>query len=311
MLKAGALRDAAKTARRIAGSIDPDKAERLFQWTGDAQGEVSTSREAGAVDPGFGRLKEIRPPEKWDRPLCILIDEIQNVGTDQRNCLDELHSGNHMLPIVPIFAGLASSKTALDRAGLGRIQIANMRTLERLPDAGVRAYVEGMLDLCRIGCSPADLERIAGGIAKSSEGWPQHVHTDTAALFRGLSQAGCDLSRVDFEAVEKQARSYREASCKARLSDEMAAAIHLAAAVLEKVPGSGLSRGKALEAIEAAALPGASPEWRLPEGMTAMDFLEHMIHKGFLQPSGAAGLACPIPSLQAWLIEQSRLLRVA
>ncbi len=313
-LNEGALYDPGRTAQKIAERIDPEQAGRFRQSAiaagaasggipAIAQGEASASRETRSAEPDFSRLKEIKPPEKWDRPLCVLIDEIQNVTPDQRVCLGELHSGDHMLPIVPIFAGLANSETVLERAGLSRMRESSIRNLERLSDSEVRSYVEGMLDRCRIGCSPDQLDRIAGDIARSSEGWPQHVHTGTSALFWGLSRAGCDLSRVDFGEVERKAGSYREDSYEQRLSPEMAGSKALMASALKEIPESGaMDRDSVADLIRKNNVPDGPERWRLPQGMDARLYLEHLIRKGVLQPSGRGMLVFPIPSLRSWLI---------
>jgi len=44
----------------------------------------------------------VKPLGEWIRSLCILVDEIQYIGEDHRNCLELLHLGEHGLPIVPI-----------------------------------------------------------------------------------------------------------------------------------------------------------------------------------------------------------------
>ena len=84
---------------------------------------------------------------------------------------------------MPVYGGLADSKNVLQGIGLARIRLGNVRTLGPLSDAEVRSYLEQMLDSCRISVSRPGLDRLADGIAERSEGWPQHVHTETAALF--------------------------------------------------------------------------------------------------------------------------------
>ena len=61
-----------------------------------------------------------------------------------------------------------------------------------------------MLQHCRIAYPLGEQDEIVNGIAERSEGWPQHVHTETAALFGGLLRANGILAGVDRDAVKKR-----------------------------------------------------------------------------------------------------------
>ena len=196
---------------------------------GIAAGEVSTSRETEAEAASLSILKEVKPPEKWKQPLCILVDEIRKIGKEHRATILSLQLGTHKLPIVPIYAGLADAEKKLKAAVSPRLRTGNTRTRSALAPEEVHSYVKQMLNQCRIAHTQDRLKRLAVEITKRSEGWLQHVHTETAALFWGLHQADCDLRAVDFDAVNRQARSYREESFEARQSTEMERSVHLAA----------------------------------------------------------------------------------
>ena len=252
----------------------------------------------------FDLLAKAIPPEKWKRPVCIMVDEIQNITGEHAVCIRKLHEGWHGLPIVPIYAGLADSYSVLEKKGFTRMKIANVRTIGALAADECASYVEQMLDRCRIAYTATQLECIAGGIAERSEGWPQHLNTETAALFWGLDKAGCDLGRVDFDAVKRQSAIYREKSYWARQSPEMLDSSSLVAAVMDAIPEDGMQPSQVLDAIKGTARTDAGTAWRLPKGMDADMFRDHLVHRGALQLNRDNKLSCPIPSLRTWLIDQ-------
>ena len=310
------LKDPSATALEIAKKIDPDKAERFRQrivssgstsvrMPGIAEGGVSTSREMEGEEATFEVLASLKPPKNWKQPLCILVDEIQDVGEEHKACLKALQLGTHKLPIIPIYAGLADSEEKLRQAASPRLRTGNTRTLSALAPEEVHSCVKQMLDRCRIDYTPDQLERLAVGIAERSEGWPQHVRTETAALFRGLHQADCDLRSVDFDAVEKQAADYRKDSYQIRRSPEMKTCRSLVAAVMSAVPEVGMNKDEIIDAIERIARTDAGTSWCLPEGMNADMFLKHLVHQGALQPNRDRKWFCPIPSLRTWLIDRA------
>ncbi len=312
------LKDPETTALEIIRKIAPSKARDYRQKVvtssggGISLGVVSTKgTTTQATDPeaaSFSILKEVLPPRNWKQPLCILVDEIQNVGKIHEEVLTHLHLGEHGLPIVPVYAGLANSTTALAEAGLSRLQIGNVRTLVPLAGEEVRTCVKQMLVNCRIGLGAGYvLDCLSGWIVESSEGWPQHVRTEAAALFWALGLAKGELQRIEVEAMMACASEYRNKSYEARQSDEMKDALHLVAAVMKELPADGgLLRSEVLGAIKGNAKADRGAGWELPEGMTARQFLGHLIQKGAMQPFDADRLACPIPSLRAWLIDRPR-----
>ncbi len=140
-----------------------------------------------------------------------------------------------------------------------------------------------------------------------SEGWPQHVRTEAAALFWALGLAKGELQRIEVEALMERASEYRNESYEARQSTEMAKAVDLVAAVMKELPADGgLLCSRVLDAIKGNAKAGHGAGWELPKGMDADLFLDHLIQKGALQPVNADTLAFPIPSLRAWLIDRTR-----
>ncbi len=313
-----ALEDPGLAALEIIRKIAPSKAKDYRQKAvtntgariglGAVGAEGSTTRSTDPEAASFSILKEVLLPRNWKQPLCVLVDEIQNVGKIHEKVLTDLHLGEHGLPIVPIYAGLANSTAALAEAGLSRLQTGNVRTLGALAGEEVRSCVKQMLLNCRIDLGAGYvLDCLSGWIVERSEGWPQHVRTEAAALFWAIGQAKGELQHIEVEAMMKRASEYRNESYEARQSDEMKEAKQLVAAVMKDLPADGgLDRSEVLGAIKGNAKADRGAGWELPEGMTARQFLGHLIQKGAMQPFDADRLACPIPSLRAWLIDRPR-----
>ncbi len=282
------LEDPATMALAIVRKLDPSK--------------------ASPENIAFSLLKELLPPQDWKHPLCILVDEIQNVRESHGEVLTPLHLGTHRLPIVPIYAGLANSTDSLAQAGVSRLQTDNVRTLGPLASEEVRDCVKRMIANCRIDPGAGVLvQQLADEIARSSEGWPQHVRTEAAAAFRAIGQKKGEIKDIEILPMRALARKYRQRSYEARQSKEMKEAKDLVAAVMEEVPSNGgLSRSRVLNAIKGKIANGQGTEWELPEGMSAGQFLGHLIHRGALQPGSGDALVCPIPSLRTWLIDRPR-----
>ena len=250
----------------------------------------------------FDVLAELHPPQKWDRPVCLLVDEIQTVAKEHGKCLKELHLGEHGLPIMTVCAGLSVSAEKLRRAISPRLTSGNMRTLGVLPPEEVQSCVRQMLARCRVNYTAEQLKQFGGGIADRSEGWPQHVRTGTAALFGELAETRGDLERVDPEAVERRADTYREASYLERQSKEFGDSCDLVADLLRAMPETGMKRNQAVDITREKEVSYGPESWRLPKGMDAGDFLDHLIHQGIFQPDERNILSCPIPSFWSWLI---------
>ena len=306
------LKDISRLIRLIVLTVRPKWWRRILNCFGLQEVEVNVTASGSARIKGedgiridnFDFLVQSIPPKKWKKPLCIIVDEIQNVGDEHKDCIGVLHEGRHGLPIVPIYAGLPDSTSVLVKLGISRTQIDNSHTLGALSSSETKSYVKQMLDRCRIDYTHAELDRFTDRIVKRSEGWPQHVHTETAALFWGLDQAGCDLAKVDHGAIEKRAEFYRKASYAARRSPEMSDSVHLVAAVLRELPNAGMHRSGVLKSIRDNARPEEAG-WNLPEGMSAGQFRDHLIRKGVLQSDRNDMLICPIPSLRTWLMKQA------
>ncbi len=222
----------ARLAGKIGSRVVPEKADNDERGTvKPRQGGLSissigeldflSSTGKSGIKPDFEKLAKWMPRERWDRPVCLVIDEIQNVTPESRNCLNLLHLGEHGLPIVLVGAGLADSVKKIESALAPRLSAINKRTLGALAPDEVQSCLQQMFDLCRIAYDSRELKSLAAGLTKRSEGWPQHMRTEAAALFTELDKTRGRLKAIDRAAVVRAARGFRRNSYLARQSDEM------------------------------------------------------------------------------------------
>ena len=303
----GELADPNRVAQAIAVRLDPRRAER-FRRTETRSGSIGISGVGGgwaaetAPPAGFGALCDMFPPDRWERPLCLLVDEVQNLEPAQAEVLQRLHEAVDGLPIVPVLAGLANARDVLAKCGISRLSDGAVHMLGRL-EAGQPAQSVGMM-LEHFRVDAADAEHWATLLEAGSDRWPQHLGNGMRALADGLLATGGALASVDEKAVLAGAEERRLDSYRARRSPEMLASGLLLAAVMEAVPEDGLGYVETLRVIEESA--GAASGWRLPAGMGPEEYLDHLVHRGALQDDGTGRLACPIPSLRRFLIEAVR-----
>ena len=308
------LENTAEAVWGIGRQVFPQAIEKFVQKTvttfrgnvgalGFGGGERSDATETTPPRLKFADLSSPKLRKRWERPVCLLIDEIQAVTEAHGKCLGELHLGEHGLPIVTVVAGLANSAERMQRAMSPRLSTGNLLTLAALAPDEVEFCVGKMFDLCDVEYDSGALRRIAGHVSRHSEGWPQHVGTETAALFGELVKTRGVLEPVDLRAVEKQALAYRRISYSTRQSNEMRQCASLVANILKAIPETGIPAELALRLIaEKGAEPGPEPRG-LPDGMNPSKFLDHLKHQGIFQPDSSGLLTFPIPSLRRWLID--------
>jgi len=300
------LADPDRIAQAIAVRLDPRRAER-FRRTETRSGSIGVSGVGGgwaaeiAPPGGFGALTQMFPPERWRRPLCLLVDEVQNLEPDQAGMVRRLHEAVDGLPIVPVLAGLANARDVLAKRGISRLSIGTVHMLGRLEPGQPAESARAMLESFRVEAAEAEAARWAGLLEELSDRWPQHLRNGMSALAEGLLATGGVLASIDEKTVLAGAEERRLDSYRARRSSEMLGSGLLLAAVMEAVPEDGLGYVETLRVIEENA--GAVSGRRLPPGMEPEEYLDHLVHRGALQDDGTGRLACPIPSFRRFLAE--------
>jgi len=308
-----------ETARRLAEGLLRG-ADRNWQVTKEqeasAKGGVdlgifrlsvsgAARRMTAPPEANLQRLREL-PSECWRRPLIVAVDEIQNVGIGALDVLEKLHLGEHGLPVVPVYAGLANSAGALDDiegSGRGLTRIVPERTvsLGRLEHREARRAAERLLDEC--GIMNWRHSDIASRLATRTEGWPQHLHNGMRVLAGALLEAGGDMDLVSEDRVLQKEAEVRRDRHRKRSTPEMQEAPVFVARVMLAALREELVLHELLERMEDLSKAGARKSERLPEGTSARSFLrDHLVRKGALQEGDDGVFRCPIPCFVTHLI---------
>ena len=192
---------------------------------------------------------------------------------------------------------------------LGETAVHDLGCLD-IDDAG--DAVRMMLEACQVDQRDVDVDW-PRWLAKLSDGWPQHLHNGMRSLASELVKTEGKLADVDASAVLEREHDFRSLAYSRRISSEMDRARYLVRDLMREIPTEGMDRLEIMEFIASLSGMGTSIGWRLPKGMDAEDFVEHLLHRGVLQRVGRPGKAmgteyrCPIPSLQSYLRNEGDL----
>lgn len=312
------LADPVALALDIAELLNPDKARQFRQTVtrgrtatvglGPLSGGGTQAMTTAPPLAGFSELRRSFPPADWSRPICLMVDEIQNLDRNEGKTLESLHLSVDGLPIVPVLAGLSSSQAALTRrGGISRLSRGAVRTLGCLEAGQPAEALKRMLACFRIETENMDAERWAVLLERISDCWPQHLQNALSALGEGLVKVGGVLAAVGEDATIRRARTWRLETYRLRRSPEMRGAVILVGHLMAAVRDGGLYRHQVVDTIRARIRdrPEGSSARHLPAGMSPEDFLEHLIHRGALQEGEDDRLVCPIPSFRLFLIEEA------
>ncbi len=317
-LNAGNLSDPARVATAIAEAVNPQVAK---EWRTTRTGDTGVDASAGMMGSGvtgrkssgsstrprdidFQALSDLVPPETWDSPVCLMVDEIQRIRSEAGDVIDSLHLATYNLPVVPVYAGLGEAFDIVQKYGASRLSRDAVHRIGRLEPGQPAEAVRMMLDGFRIDRG-STVEDWPGLIEGLTDLWPQHLHNALSALARGLVEADRRLRDVDTEAVLDLAERWRRDSYGARMSKEMKSRKTPLARVMADLPEAGLEREESIALVESHVVD--RPGWRPPAGMDSEGFLDHLVHQGVLLEGEDGRYTCPIPTFRRYLVERGGL----
>jgi len=254
-------------------------------------------------------LADRMPPERWETPLILAIDEFQNIGGEATSphilALQSLHEATCGLPIMLVAAGLGS--TIKQAKTLGLTRGVKSIGIGCLSDSESLDLVYGWCG--HYGIKTEKNERELKRLAIDAEGWPRHLHHSLQALAKSLVQPNTDgrLDQVDWGNVSSTAAQLRKHYYRHQMSPQMQQSTALLAAIMkDSTTNSG--NDALLESVERHTGSHQVARWRLPEDMTPAGYLDHLMHQGALQANDDDTVSCPMPSFRSYLIERGRTL---
>ncbi len=262
--------------------------------------------------PSFSALRHALPPERWERPVALLVDEIQNVDMSALDVLEALHLATDDLPVVPVYAGLGNSERRLDDI-LSRLVPENVHDIGCLPKKDVHLAFDRMMDGFRIGMDGANTSEWKTWLVDMSDGWPQHMHNAMRALAVGLVGTGGRLAAVSVEWVHRDALDRKQKAYSRRCSQDIIDAGMLVSGLMAELKRRprGLEKSEIVIHLnkygQAFRNEDTKGYW-LPQHGDAGRFADHLIRRGILQrrtgenPKGLHH--CPIPTLRDYILKE-------
>lgn len=249
-------------------------------------------------------LREVFGPAMNGRPIVLFIDEAQTFrrdGTHHDHVPLRLHKGcdDGMVPIIPVYMGLADTGSVLRReAGLTRTVENSMVPLGGLAPKESREYAQ---------CIQAEYLGLTGGVGQASalyrwlvdagDDWPQHLRSQNAAVAEAMLKADArSLDDLDLEYLQARVKANRELYYTDRAQAvERGRYKDIMREVVQAADGkTGLLQLEELVYRELQRVPHNPPD--------GQDFVLQMIHSGAIQQTSVGDFfESPIPSYAGWL----------
>ena len=292
------LRDAGGIARAFyEAASETRRMGRLLDAIGsDVAKRLKAERTVDALSEMF------REDKKLARPICLLVDEIQNVGPKNEEALSKLHNATIGLPILPVYAGLNDSVAVLRRHGISRLGDEAGINLQPLSVADSGQAAQDLFERFRVAGEAAVKEQWIRSIAGASLGFPQHLHVGLKAAARVLAEHAGTATADGLRTALAKAAAARSAYYASRIRDEVHEHGETVVGLVGALKGSNRPLRRRDLTKLALSLPGGDGEGGLCRE-TAERLVADLIHDGVLQQNmDRTGYVVPIPSMQAWIL---------
>lgn len=281
---------------RVCGGIDG-----LFV---KGQTEAEKVKQLNVIKVGLEAVAKALPHSKWKRPVVIGVDETQNLLGDKHSpvgkLLQELHANNQKMPVIVVLAGLSDAVARVKELGLTRLSREHMFSLNCFDREETEELKEGFCRHFQIDLG--EQESQFDQMLSATHGWPCHIQNCLYAFAKYYIEAEGDIDKVDFYLVELESLRLRTDYYYDRVSTEIRNSVNLLSSVMKNLT-EAMSSWEVIDIIERQSKLAKRRTEKLPRGMTAEDYFNHLIHCGALQQSKNYGIDCPIPSFRQFLIK--------
>ncbi len=236
------------------------------------------------------------------KPLLLILDEAQHLGiegvvpTEVRGVvtgvLDEIHNGKLGRPVVLLAAGLGLTESAFNSLGISRFArncIVGLGPLDRESErAAIRDWI------VKEGAAKGNPDPWIDAIAKETHGWPQHIISYIEPAVRYLESNNRQMTdeglRIVLEkGAEFRLQYYRQ---RARGIDKRKRQV-----LAKTFSNSPLGETMEIDDIKSSFEQEYSKE-------EADNLFDKALKKGIIDERDDGDYGIPIPSMQAWLIEE-------
>ncbi len=307
--------------RNIVELVQPGASQQMYlsaSQTGHSEAAISAgfikgrigssnTEQHSAGDIVLETLARLLPPEKWQFPVVVGIDEAQNTVGDRDSpmggLLQELHDNDYDLPVTVILGGLCDTVLRAGELGLTRISSKFIHSLDCFTKHEMDELKQGFCEHYGILLKGRDSEFDA--LLSATDGWPSHIANCLTSFAMVYRRCGRDMSEVDFEEVARHSMDARIDYYFGRLSSPMRGSGQLLAMLMREI-GDGLREGQIKSSIRRLGDSGEKAriyEQELPKGMDADDYYLELIRQGALQERKDGIVSCPIPSFRDFIIK--------
>ncbi len=254
-------------------------------------------------------LQEALAGHSWDRPVCLMIDEAQNLDKPGTELLASMHLGSHELPFFPLLMGLADTDTKIRKKGSTWLDNNAVHTLSALQKEEVAELCDKYFTTFRIRGSNGIKSDCKDLLFNWSEGWPSHMHNALLGLTTELIKTNGDLTTANLTKSLTHAQGYRNMYYKSRVGD-----------IFDKSPGflgefmTGLNEEKKVSAGDIDGLIEYAQKRAVVDlgdrrigDHSVQEVFHHLLHQGFIQSDDIGDYVCPIPSLRSWCLTKADL----
>ena len=229
--------------------------------------------------------------------LVIFVDEAQNMAVNEtvKGVMDCLHNPPEHIPLVAAFFGLSDTKQVLRDCGLSRPPDKRVVNLEPLSTQDAKGSLRKTLDTYYSGTN-AEKSHWAHGLAKLSQGWPQHINRVGLAAGSVIRSNGGKVERHLFgkavaKGIERKSAYYAE-RCDAGSHDPE---LYNQLAIAAEKNQAGILNRKQIRNIVASELDQIQQSFD--------DFMAQVLHAGLLAPvtNNSHQFRFPVPSMRDYL----------
>ena len=271
-------------------------------------------------------LGTVLPASKWAHPVILAVDEAQRLrgetATPAAHFLKSIHDARQVvLPLTLVCAGLGDTKDRINEIGITNGAYAfHVGALTKHEQTHV---IDGFCD--HFGLEIGRQRDRLLAFFEPAEGWPRHIHWAQRALAETLLDPSIegDLDSIaDWTQIEQRRDQFRMGYYEDRTSADMEQSCKLVGAIMKFVAlcerndqhvafsDIGDHINHCLHHFKDSGMSWAIPERFEEENSPVVGYLKHLIHQGVLERQGKTGTyVCPIPSFQAYLIEQAHFTK--
>ncbi len=244
----------------------------------------------------------------WTRPVCLMIDEAQNLDEPGIDLLASMHEGTHQMPIFPILMGLGNTwQTVISTEKLTRLESGALHTLGALTKEEVKDLCERYFTTFRIKGTSARINEFTTGLHAWSEGWPSHMHNALKGLTRELIQVEGDLSKVSCKKSLAHAQGYHDLYYTSRRGRFFDDSREFLGALMAGLPPGQPQRARTIKTMIMGLQDREKNQpFSQVAGVPVEELFNRLLVRGFIQPDQPSGdYVCPIPSLRRWCLARA------